>query len=50
MARTVTILLLTAIGFAIAYATTRDPFVIAVGCWVLAIVYGLLTSTRRSDD
>lgn len=42
--RNFVILGLVAIGFVIA---ARDPASIAVGCWVVAVVYALLTSHRR---
>lgn len=48
MARTVTILLLVLLGFLILYGTSRDPLVLAVGCWVLAGVYALSTAPKRT--
>lgn len=49
MARTVVVLLLTALGFLLTYGTTRDPLALAIGCWVVAGVYAGLTRPRSPE-
>lgn len=47
MIRNAVVLLLTTAGFLLTYGTTRDPLALAIGCWVVAGVYAMLT--RRSE-
>lgn len=47
MTRNMVILGLTLLGFLVLYWTEKDPMILAVGCWTLAGVYAIVTSTRR---